>query len=134
MAGFPGGSVVKNPAASVGDTGLIPGWGRSPGGGNGNPLYCSCLENPKDRRAWRATVHGVTKNHTTGRTHTKWQGYSYIIHYITGPFTFSIRLYHVSSLSEKKQYLNPRKFWQKKLRHFAFPSKESHFYVYIVFL
>ena len=57
--GFPGGSVVKNPPASAGDTGSIPGSGRSPGEGNGNPLQYFCLENPKDRGAWQATVHGV---------------------------------------------------------------------------
>ena len=53
--------VVKNPPANAGDTrdmGLIPGLGRSPGGGHGNPLQYSCLENPMDRGAWRATVHG----------------------------------------------------------------------------
>ena len=59
--GFPGGSVVKNPPASAGDAGLIPGPGRSPGGGNGNPLQHSCLENPMDRGAWLATVHEVPK-------------------------------------------------------------------------
>ena len=58
---FPGGSMVKNPPANAGDTGSIPGSGRSPGEGNGNPLQNSCLENPMDRGAWRATVHGVTK-------------------------------------------------------------------------
>ena len=46
------------------DMGSIPGLGRFPGGGNGNPLLCSCLENPMDRGAWRATVHGVTKSWT----------------------------------------------------------------------
>ena len=51
---------VKNLPASAGDLGSIPGWGRSPGGGHGNPLQCSCLENPMDRGAWRAAVHGVT--------------------------------------------------------------------------
>ena len=59
--GFPGGSVTKNLPANAGDTGSIPGLGRSPGGGNGNPLQYSCLENPLDRGAWRAAVHGVTK-------------------------------------------------------------------------
>ena len=62
--GFPGGLVVKNlPANSgdAGDSGSIPGWGRSPGGGHGNPLQYSCLGNPMDRGAWRATVHGVAK-------------------------------------------------------------------------
>ena len=57
--------VVKNPPADAGDTrdaGLIPRSGRSPGGGNGNPLQYSCLETPMDRGAWRAIVHGVTKS------------------------------------------------------------------------
>ena len=59
-----GGSVVKNPPASAGDTGdmgSIPGLGRSPGGGNGNPLQFSYLKNPMDRGAWQATVHGVAR-------------------------------------------------------------------------
>ena len=59
--GFPGNSVVKNPPASAGDTGLITGLGRSPGGGNGNPLQYFCLENRMDRGAWQATAHGVAK-------------------------------------------------------------------------
>ena len=62
---FPGGSVVKTPAANVGDTGLIPGLGRSPEEGKGNPLQNSCLGNPIDIGAWRATVHGVTKESDT---------------------------------------------------------------------
>ena len=61
QAGFPGGSVVKNPPANAGDTGLIPGLGRFPGGGNGNPLQYSCLGNPMNRGALRAVVHGVTE-------------------------------------------------------------------------
>ena len=56
--GFPGGSVVKNPPTNAGDVGLIPGLGRSPGEGNGNPLQYSCLGNPVDQEAWRATVPG----------------------------------------------------------------------------
>ena len=59
--------MVKGPPANAGDirdTGLIPESGRSPEGGYGNPLQCSCLENPMDRGAWRATVHGVTKSQT----------------------------------------------------------------------
>ena len=59
--------VVKNLPASAGDTrdeGLIPGWGRSPGGGNSNPLQYSCLENPMDKGTWWATVHSVTKSQT----------------------------------------------------------------------
>ena len=57
--------MVKNPPANAGDAGLIPGSGRSPGGGNGNPLQYSCLGNPMDRGAWRATVRGVTKESDT---------------------------------------------------------------------
>ena len=60
-----GDSVVKNPPAKAGDTGdsgLIPGWRRSPGGGNGHSLHYPCLENPMDRGACWATVHGVTKS------------------------------------------------------------------------
>ena len=62
MGGFPAGSAVKNPPAiqcNAGDAGLIPGSGRSPGEGYGNPPQYSCLGNPMVRRAWRATVHGV---------------------------------------------------------------------------
>ena len=61
---FPGGSVVMNlPVnARVGDTGSIPGLGRSPGEGNGYPLQHSCLENSMDTGAWWATVHGVAKS------------------------------------------------------------------------
>ena len=62
--GFAGGSVVKSSPANAGDAGLTPGSGRSPEGGHGNPLQCFCLENPVDIRAWRATVHGVTKSWT----------------------------------------------------------------------
>ena len=63
--GFPGGSVVKNPPANGGDTGSIPGLERSPGKRNGNQLQYSWLENPMDRVAWRAIVHGVTKESDT---------------------------------------------------------------------
>ena len=59
--------VVKNPPANMGDirdVGSTPGSGRSPGGGPGNPLQYSCLENPMDREAQQATVHGVTKSQT----------------------------------------------------------------------
>ena len=59
-----GGSVIKNPCASAGDTYSIPGSGRSPGGGNCNPLQYSSLENPMDREVWLDTVHGVTKRQT----------------------------------------------------------------------
>ena len=65
-----GGSEVKASACSAGDLGSIPGLGRSPGEGNGNPLQYSCLENPMDGGAWWATVHGVAKNRTRLRDFT----------------------------------------------------------------
>ena len=74
--GSPGGSVVKNScpnAEDTGDGGLIPGFGRFPGGGNDNSLSYSCLKNPIDRGSWWATVHGVTKsqNEYTQHSYTK---------------------------------------------------------------
>ena len=63
--------VIKNLSTNAGDVryaGLIPGSGRSPGGGHSNPLQYSCLENPGDRGAWWATVHGVPKSDTTETT------------------------------------------------------------------
>ena len=64
-ASFPGGSVSKESAWDSGDLGLIPGLGRSPGEGNGNPLQYSCLENPMKRGAWWAIVHGVAESDTS---------------------------------------------------------------------
>ena len=62
--GFPGGSDGKESACNAGDLGLITGLGSFPGGGHGNPLQYSCLENLMDRGDWWATVHGVTKSRT----------------------------------------------------------------------
>ena len=59
------GSDCKESACNAGDTDLIPGWGRYPVEGNGNPLQCSCLGNPMDRGEWRTTVHGVEKESGT---------------------------------------------------------------------
>ena len=59
---FPGGSDNKESDCNSGDLGSILGSGRSPGGENGNPLQCSCLESSMDRGAWQATVHGVPKS------------------------------------------------------------------------
>ena len=64
IQGFPGGSEDKASACDAGDSGLIPGLGRSLGEGTGNLLQYSCLENPMDRGAWWATVHGVAKSQT----------------------------------------------------------------------
>ena len=62
--GFPGGSDGKESACNAGDSGSIPGSGRLPGEGNGNPLQYSCLGNPMDRGAWWATSHRVAKSWT----------------------------------------------------------------------
>ena len=67
VRGFPGGLIVKIQPASVGatrDAGSVPGSGRSPEGGNGNPLQCSCLEDPMDRGTWWPTVHSIAKSWT----------------------------------------------------------------------
>ena len=64
-AGLPGAfSIGDAGAGDLRDVGLIPGWGRTPGEGGGNPLQYSCLENPMDRGTWWAAVHGVTKSRT----------------------------------------------------------------------
>ena len=65
QTGFPGGSDSKEFACSEGEPGSVPGWGRSPGEGNGYPLQYSCLENPMDRGAWWAIVHGVAESDAT---------------------------------------------------------------------
>ena len=64
VEGFSGGSARKESACNAGDLGSIAGSGRSSGEGNGNPFQYSCLEDPTDRGAWRATVHGVAKSRT----------------------------------------------------------------------
>ena len=72
--GFPGSSNSKASTYNAGDPGLIPGLGRSPGEGNRNPLQYSCLENPMDQGAYRATVHGVAESQTwlSDFTFTTW--------------------------------------------------------------
>ena len=74
--GFPGSLDGKASAYNVGDPGLIPGSGRSPGEGNGNPLQYSCLENPMDQGAWWATVCGVAKSQT------RLSDFSSLLHFI----------------------------------------------------
>ena len=75
LMGVPSGSVVKNLPANPGDSGLIPGSGRSPGEVNGNPLQFSCLGNSMDRGAWRAAVHGVPKSRT------RLSGFTFTFHF-----------------------------------------------------
>ena len=91
--------MVKNPPANAedaGDTGSIPELGRSPGGGNGNPLLYSCLENPMDTGTWWATVHGVAESDMTERscTHVLLQqgAVIFFIH-------FTVKTLHVGNLN-----------------------------------
>ena len=77
--GSPGGAVVKNQPTSTGDVGLIPRWGRSPGGGDDNPLQYSCLGSPMDRGAWQAVVHGVIESDTT-ETHSDEMQEVWLVH------------------------------------------------------
>ena len=71
-ARFPGGSAGKESACKEGDPGLISGLGRSPGEGNGSPLQYACLENPMDRGAWRATVHGESHGERSLAGYSPW--------------------------------------------------------------
>ena len=84
--GFPGGSGSKESACSAGDLGLIPGSGRSPGEGNGNPLWYSCLENHMDRGAWQAAIHRVAESDTTEQlTHFGQYMASQVVLVVEGP-------------------------------------------------
>ena len=87
IEGFPGGSEVKASACNAGDLGSIPGLGRSPGEGTGNPLQYSCLENLMDREAWWATVHRVAKS---------WTGLS--------DFTFTFMMIELRCLTSSAYY------------------------------
>ena len=77
VVSFPGGAVVKNPPADAGDTASVPGWGRSPGEGNGNPLQYSCLENPMDRGAWQAPWDCKESNTTEHNSEFRFLGHTY---------------------------------------------------------
>ena len=99
---FPGGSDSKESACSAGDPGSIPGWGDSPGGGHGNLLQYSCLKNPTDRGAWRATVHGVAKSwHMTEHACTfislsmMSSGFILLVSGIRIPFLFKAESYSI---------------------------------------
>ena len=115
---FPGGSEVKASACNAGDLGSIPGSGRSPGEGDGNPLQYSYLENPMDRGAWCATIHGVAKSwtrlsnftfslfwrHLSGVRGTSLPPIASLLHFVLGgsqrehrvPHRDSLLLYHLT--------------------------------------
>ena len=96
--GFPGGSDDKESACNAGDLGLIPGSGRSPGEGHGNPLQYSCLENPMDRRAWWAIIQGVSKS----QTQLKWLT---LPHTFTCAYIFFSFVYFADGLTESNKYI-----------------------------
>ena len=81
--GNPGGSDGKMSTCNVGDLGSVPGLGRSPGGGHGNPAQYSCLENPMDRGAWQAAVHSVAQSWTQLKRLSKHMLNLYIYHHIS---------------------------------------------------
>ena len=91
--------MVTNPPASAedaGDTGSAPGLGRSPGGGNSNPVLYSCVENPMDTGAWLATVHGVAESdmteHSCTHVRLQWEAVIFFIH-------FTVKALHVDNLN-----------------------------------
>ena len=92
--------MVKNPSANAGDARQVssmPGLGRSPGGGHGNPLPHSCLENPMNREAWWATVHRVTKSQTRLkrlRTHAQVFSGPYHQQFPVPPSLYRIKVHH----------------------------------------
>ena len=100
--------VIKNPPATAGDardTGSIPGSGRSPGGGHGNPVKYSCLENPIDKGVWWVTVHGITKSRTQlkacTQTHTD-------LNIVQAPFFKFSEQISIKILSSNQLYSNEK--------------------------
>jgi len=123
--GFPGASVIKILPVNIGDTGdtvSIPGLGRSPGGGNGNPLQYSCLDNPMNRGAWQATVHGVAKSQIWLSTHAQcflcgshenWLEN----HHLRNMFRDTWVLSSLANLHIQSENLLATLWWQIKLSH-----------------
>ena len=106
--GFPGGSEVKASACNAGDLGSIPGSGRSPGEGNGKPLQYSCPENPMDRGAWWATVHGVEKSWTRLSTHAATQPSSHKKEKVNHLNLGNMSLNQIKSCSGRNQESRPQ--------------------------
>ena len=111
LMGFLDGSLVKNPPANARDAGLIPGSGRSPGEGNGNPFQCSCLGTPMERGAWWATVNGFTKESdmiqqlTTTKTPSHLVGKEWIMPFLPDAKSVALSV-HVCQTSRKASTLN----------------------------
>ena len=126
---FPDGSEVKNPPASVEDTGSIPRLERFPGKRNGNPLQYSCLGNPMDRGGWRATVHGIAKSQTQlsiGPTILQ----THLFHLSIHPYLFmSHHLYIYPSLQVPIQKSDIEFSFFQKLK-FSSNKQKTHFQKY----
>ena len=113
--GFPGGLEVKASACNTGDRGSIPGWGRFPGEGNGNPLPYSCLENPTDRGAWWATVHRVAKSQTwlSNFTFTFFQELTEHIQDMVLKHSFFTRLKYTFGITVSRKTKHLAQNWEK---------------------
>ena len=124
--------MVKNPPANtrdIKDVGLIPGSGRSPGGGHGNPLQYSCLENPMDRGAWQATVHRVTQSQTQlKQISTAWHNGSVSISlnlllpalyeiFLSSNLEIHLHIYILSYLSQSEALLGNNLLLHKKRQY-----------------
>ena len=128
--GFPGGSVRKDSSANAGDVSWVPGLGRSPGGGNGNPLQY-CLRNPLDRGACRATVHGVAKSWVWRSNWGHAQASTHMYHfYIKGKTSKTGHTCITSTLKEKnlKQatHLVISNLCLQSWKFCLYPRKTSH--------
>ena len=127
MWGFPHSSVGKESACNVGDPGLIPGSGRSPGEGNGNPLRYSCLENSMDRGAWQATVHGVAIVGHDLATKPPPQPLFFEMHFFIQVFKGSVTLFIFLTRKPSLQWYTSLCSWPRILTHLIGPQSPGFF-------
>ena len=129
--GFPGGSAAKNPLkqwrrcniGDVGDTGSIPGWGRYPGGGDGNLLQCSCWANPMDRGVWGAAVYRVAKRHNWARSPTAF--FNSVSRHLSDFYHLAIMNITAMNKSEQQHLLK-----QRELRGHSRTGRHEHTHIW----